>query len=129
MVAKPPALTRHLDLASIDAAEEFLGRRGRQDQSRPLSKAAWDERLAASRTACSAQSAFRCRELGQAADEGNGIVGHLRGHRILGCRRPRGQHRPCRSWLRGESAGGPPICTGVAAPRLVPGAIAATWVA
>ena len=25
--------------------------------------------------------------------------------------------------------GKPPICTGVAAPRLVPGAIAATWVA
>ena len=29
----------------------------------------------------------------------------------------------------GGKPGKPPICTGVAAPRLVPGAIAATWVA
>ena len=97
----------------------------------PLSNAAWDERLAASRTACFRPVGIPVPKFGQAADEGDRIVGHLRGHGILGC--PSAALISAVLVLLGCSgeagAGGPPICTGVAAPRLVPGAMAATWVA
>ena len=77
-------------------------------------------------------------QLGQTADEGHGVVGRLRRHRVFRHRRRRRVFSllAVAAVLLSRSLGsagspgsGPPISTGVAAPRLVPGAMAATWVA
>jgi len=69
-------------------------------------------------------------QFGEAADEGDGIIRRFAAMASFGFALAVAilfvLVRGCRS---AEPGIGPPICTGVAAPILVPGAIAAIWVA
>ena len=71
--------------------------------------------------------------LGKTADQGDGVVRRLRRHGILRLRLLVAAVLLVLIALVGVASGrpgsGPPICTGVAAPRLVPGAMAAICVA
>ena len=71
-------------------------------------------------------------QFGEAADQRNRVVGRLRRHGILQRRLLRIVLFVLAVLVRGaarQPGSGPPICTGVAAPRLVPGAMAAICVA